>query len=296
MATGITVSTTDDLEAGQAILIKNAVLAFEPAAPDPDLVTQDELPAGHKQRDIITMSRLSQANAATEGVDVSQVEALQTNLLQITPSEHVVIVTISNVALKRQGDQNLEATAGTQMGQSARIRMANDIIALYDGFSKSVGAAGTTLDITHIRGAFAYLRTDNNSAYGPAPLPINAALHIEHISDIVDQITDQSPRGTTTGITERVLQQWWTGTLKLYRIAMFESGNMSADGADDAKGGLFNPGALVLVTEPVGSDEIETEKDISHRVTEYVLAKSWGEGERADPHGVEMYFDAATTV
>ena len=148
MATGITVSTTDDLEAGQAILIKNAVLAFEPAAPDPDLVTQDELPAGHKQRDIITMSRLSQANAATEGVDVSQVEALQTNLLQITPSEHVVIVTISNVALKRQGDQNLEATAGTQMGQSARIRMANDIIALYDGFSKSVGAAGTTLDIT----------------------------------------------------------------------------------------------------------------------------------------------------
>ena len=59
---------------------------------------------------------------------------------------------------------------------------------------------------------------------------------------------------------------------------------------------MFNPGALVLVTEPVGSDEIETEKDISHRVTEYVLAKSWGEGERADPHGVEMYFDAATTV
>ena len=295
MATGITVSTTDDLEAGQAILIKNAVLAFEPAAPDPDLVTQDELPAGHKQRDIITMSRLSQANAATEGVDVSQVEALQTNLLQITPSEHVVIVTISNVALKRQGDQNLEATAGTQMGQSARIRMANDIIALYDGFSKSVGAAGTTLDITHIRGAFAYLRPDNNSAYGPAPMPIVADLHIEQISDLVADLSD--PGAVTTsrfGLSAEMLQRWWRGTDRLYGIPILHGGYIARDTNDDAKGAMYARDSMVMVEE--GQAEATEEDDNSLRVIEMGLFKSWGETLQIDVHGVEIYSDAEATV
>ena len=76
-----------------------------------------------------------------------------------------------------------------------------DVISLYDGFSKSTPGTTNSLDIIHFFGAVAYLLTDNDSAYGPAPLPLRAALHIEQISDIVDQLTDQSPRGTTTGLT-----------------------------------------------------------------------------------------------
>ena len=78
MANGITLSTSSNLTSGQKILVKEAKLAFEPAAPSPDLVGEDMLPPGHKTRDLAYYARLAQANALTEGVDLAQVEQLVT--------------------------------------------------------------------------------------------------------------------------------------------------------------------------------------------------------------------------
>ena len=52
--------------------------------------------------------------------------------------------------------------------------------------------------------------------------------------------------------------------------------------------------ALHMVLE--GGDDTPTEVDISHRLQEFGIFKAWGEDERADPHGVEMFFDGAATV
>ena len=162
--TGITISTTDSLSSGQKIFIAAAKEAYEPAAPDPDLISSERMPAGHKQWDILTYARLSDATALTEGVDMTTVQQLYANYLSINPTEHGVIVTLSKRAVTRQPG-SLETQAGRQMGVSMRARQAKDVIALYDGFSKSVGGAGTTLDITHFRGAVAYLLTDNDTEF-----------------------------------------------------------------------------------------------------------------------------------
>ena len=296
MATGISISGTSNLSSGQKIMVAAAKEAFEPAAPDPDLVDNHRIPQGHKQWDILTYARLSQATQLTEGTDLAQSEQLVANSLSITPVEHGIIATLSKRLIRRQGDKNVVSTAGSQIGASLRRRQANDVIALYDGFSKSVVGAGNPIDITHFRGSVAYLLTDNNSSYGPAPLPVHAALHIEQISDILLDITDPGTAAGSrpAGVGDEMRSRWFKGTDRLYGVSVFHSGNISVDSSDDAKGAIFAQEALVLV---VANDSEATEQeDHSLRATEYGIFQEWSEGERADLHGVEVYSDAAATV
>ena len=294
MATGLSISNTSNLSSGQKTFIASAREAFEPAAPDPDLVESQRIAAGFKQWDVLTMARLTSASALTEGVDLTSAQQLVANILSITPSEHGIIATLSKRLIRRQGDQNVVSTAGRLCANSLRRRQALDVIALYDGFSKSVVGAGNAMDVTTFRGSVAYLLTDNSSSYGPAPVPLHAALHIEQISDIILDITDTTPRGTTSGFTDDLLQRWWRGRDRLYGVEVFHSGNISRDGSDDSKGALFSKEALVMVM--ANDAEVTEEDDNSLRAIEYGCFQEWGEGERADAHGVEVYSDTAATV
>lgn len=295
MANGLTIATTSNLSDGQKILVAAAREAFEPAAPDPDLVSNERIPQGHKVWNVQTYARLAQATALTEGVDLSQIEQLVTATLAVTPSEHGIIATLSKRLIRRQGDESVVSATGKKLGNSLKRRQANDIIALYDGFSKSTPGASLALDTTHFRGTMAYLLTDNDSGYGPAPMPIHAALHIEQISDIVNDIaTGAGTYPFPTGLSQEILQSWWRGTDKLYGIPIFHSGNITRDASGDSKGAIFNKDALVLVM--ANEAEVTEQDDKSLRAIEYGVFQEWGEGERADPHGVEVYSDTAATI
>ena len=295
MATGLSLSSTSNLTNGQRIVIASAKEAFEPAAPDPDLIENERIPTGSKQWDISTYARLTDAQALTEGVDLSSVQQLATNTLQLTPAEHGILVTLSNRLIRRQGDSSVVSVAGRQIGSSLRRRMAKDVIALYDGFSKSIVGATNAMDITHFRGAAAYLLTDNNSSFGPAPMPLHAALHIEQISDIISDLSDPgTAAGVRDGYSAELMQRWWRGSDRLYGIPIFHSGNISRDSGYDAKGAIFASGALYMV---VADDaDVTEEDDNSLRAREYGIFQEWAEGERADPHGVEVFSDSAATV
>jgi hypothetical protein len=295
MATGLSLSSTSNLTNGQRIIIASAKEAFEPAAPDPDLIESERIPTGSKQWDISTYARLTDAQALTEGVDLSSVQQLATNTLQLTPAEHGILVTLSNRLIRRQGDSSVVTVAGRQIGSSLRRRMAKDVIALYDGFSKSIVGASNAMDITHFRGAAAYLLTDNNTSFGPAPMPLQAALHIEQISDIIADLSDPGAVvSSRMGYSAELMERWWRGSDRLYGIPIFHSGNISRDSSDDAKGAIFSSGSLYMVV--ANDSDVTEEDDNSLRAREYGIFQEWAEGERADPHGVEVYSDAATTV
>jgi hypothetical protein len=295
MATGISISSTSNLSSGQKILVASAREAYEPAAPDPDLVENHRIPQGHKQWDILTYARLTSAQALTEGVDLSSSQQLVANSLSITPAEHGIIATLSRRLIRRQGDTSVVSTAGKMLAASLRRRQASDVISLYDGFSKSTPGAGNAIDITTFRGAVAYLLTDNSTSYGPAPLPLHAALHIEQISDVIVDVSDPGAVVSSRfGLSAEMLQRWWKGSDRLYGVQIFHSGNIERDSSDDAKGGLFAKEALAMVMAN-NADSTEQE-DHSLRATEYGIFQEWGEGERADVHGVEVYSDAAATV
>ena len=296
MATGLSVSSTSNLSSGQKIVVARAKVAFEPAAPDPDLVENHRIPQGHKQWDILTYARLSQASALTEGVDLAQTQQLAAASLSIIPTEHGVIATLSKRLIRRQGDKSVMSTAGTLIANSLRRRQANDVIALYDGFSKTTVGANTQLDITHFRGSVAYLLTDNDSSYGPAPMPLHAALHIEQISDIILDVSDPGTAagGRPAGFGDDLLSRWWRGNDRLYGIPIFHSGLISRDSDGDSKGAIFAKEALVLVM--ANNADVTEETDESLRAVEIGIFQEWSEGERADPHGVEVYSDTAATV
>ncbi len=296
MATGLSVSSTSNLSSGQKIVVANAKVAYEPAAPDPDLVENHRIPQGHKQWDILTYARLDQASALTEGVDLAQTQQLKADSLSITPTEHGVIATLSKRLIRRQGDKSVMSTTGTLIANSLRRRQANDVIALYDGFSKTTVGANTQLDITHFRGSVAYLLTDNDSSYGPAPMPLHAALHIEQISDIILDVSDPGTAagGRPAGFGDELLSRWWRGNDRLYGIPIFHSGLISRDSDGDSKGAIFAKEALVLVM--ANNADVTEETDESLRAVEIGIFQEWSEGERADPHGVEVYSDTSATV
>ena len=291
MASGLSIASTSNLSSGQKILVAAAREAFEPAAPDPDLVENQRIPEGHKQWDILTYARLSDASALTEGVDLSSPQQLVANSLSITPSEHGIIATLSKRLIRRQGDTSVVSTAGKMIANSLRRRMSKDVIALYEGFDVTQSQAGNSLDITHFRESVAYLLTDNDASYGPAPLPLHAALHIEQISDIIGDISDPGTAAGSrpAGLGDEMLQRWWRGNDRLYGVSIFHSGNIAKDSDDDAKGGLFSKEALVLVLAN-NADSTE-ENDNSLRAIEYGIFQEWGEGERAGKHGVVVYSD-----
>lgn len=295
MATGISISSTSNLTTGQKILVANAKMAFEPAAPDPDLVMNDRIPQGHKQWDVLTYARLAQATALTEGTDLAQSEQLVAATVTITPSEHGIIATLSKRLIRRQGDTAVVSTAGTLIGNSLRRRQANDVIALYDGASRSTPGASLAIDVTTFRGAVAFLLTDNDAAYGPAPLPLYAALHIEQISDIILDITDPGAVVSSRfGLSAELMQRWWRGNDRLYGVGIFHSGLISRDANGDSKGVIMAQTANQLV---MANDAEPTEEtDNSLRAIEYGLFQEWGESEIADPHMIEIFSDSSSTL
>jgi len=300
VATGVTYTDSSTLTSGQQTLIAGAGMAFEAAAPDPDLVRVEQLPEGHRQANLGIFARLAQASALQESVDLQSSEQLSTNYITIEPSEHGIQVTISKREMRRQMDAQVRSVAGEQMGGSLRRREANDVITLYDTFTQSAPGAGSVLDIGHFRGAVAYLLTDNSSAYGPAPMPVHAALHIEQISDIILDITDPGAGGAAaslarpTGPFNELIKGWWRGNDRLYGVAIWHSGNIARDATSgDSKGTIKHQNSLVLVEE--GGAEAVDETDESARITEFGLFKSWGEALQIDVHGVEIYSDTVAT-
>lgn len=296
MATGLSLSSTSNLTNGQKIALEGAMEAFEPAAPNPDLISNYRIPNGTKQWDLSTYARLAQASALSEGVDLSQVQQLVSATLTIVPTEHGLISTLSKRLIFRQGDSSVVGVAGRQMGGSLRRREDNDVIALYASFSKVIVGPSSTLDITYFRGGAAYLMTDNDSAYGPAPMPLRAALHIEQISDIVLDITDPGTAAgqRPAGFGDEMMQRWWKGNDRLYGIGIWHAGNIARDTSDDATGAIFASEALGIVHEE--NADVTEETDNSLRAVEYGIFQAWGEGERADPHGVAVDSDSAATV
>jgi hypothetical protein len=296
--TGLTISTTGTgtnvMTDGQKLMVAGARLAFEPAQPDPDLIEVTRIPQGFRRWDVQTVARMADAAQLSEGLDLTTTQQIYLNSVTITPVEHGIIATVSNELVRRQGNFDVMSTTGEMLGRSLRRRMAKDVVELYDGLSKSTGAGGQ-LDVTAFRGTVAYLLTDNDSEYGPAELPIHAALHIEQISDIIFDITDPGTAagGRPAGFGDVMLQKWWRGSDRLYGIPIFHSGVIPVE-ANNAKGAIFSPkfAALVMATEAEATEE----KDNSLRAVELGIFQVWSEAEIADPYGVEIYSDVTTTI
>ena len=292
MATGLTLSSSSSLSDMSKIIIATAIANIEPAGPTNQLVARYDIPKGAKQVNVPVWGR-NDAAALTEGVDISAPQQLSVSVTSITASEHGILTFVSD-KLTRQNNEDILSHVGEVQGGALGRLLEDDLIVLFDGFSNSIGAAGSFLTLYHVAGAVSYLKTDNDSSYGMAPGTPNGVFHPEQIRGFVQEMTGIQGGGTTgmaaqpipEGITAEVVQNYFRGNEQAFGVPIFQSGVLSRDGSGDTKGAIFVPQAIALAM--AHEMEAENERDASLRGTEVVMVGEWGESEIADPWGVEM--------
>ena len=297
MATGLTLSSSSSLSDMSKIIIASAIANIEPAGPTNQLVSRYDIPKGAKQVNIPVWGR-NNAVALTEGVDINTPQQLSVTVTSVTASEHGIMTFVSD-RLTRQNNEDILSHVGDVQGGALGRLLEDDLIALFDTFSNSIGAQDTALTYRQVAGAVSYLKTDNNASYGMAPGTPNGVFHPEQIRRFVQEVTSIQAGGSSgmaaqpipEGVTAEVVQNYFRGNEKVFGVPIFQSGVLGSDSNGASKGAIFVKEAIALAM--AHEMEAEQERDASLRGTEVVMVGEWGEVEVADPWGVEMYGDAS---
>ena len=292
MATGLTLSSSSSLSDMSKIIVAESIDNVEPSAPMMDLVSRYDIPTGSKQVNVPIWGRQS-ATALTEGVDLSVPQQVTATVVNLTASEHGILSFVSD-RLRHENNENVLSAVGTMHGRAVGRLLDSDLLTLLDGFSKSVPGAGSNATFTTIAGAVSYLRTDNNSTFGPAPSKPNAVLHPEQIRRLTQELAgiQAAGAGAAAGATvpegpsAEVISSYWRGNDPIFGVPIYEDGNITVS-SNNAKGGVFAKEALALAMEmEIAAEE---ERDASLRGTEIVTVGTWGESEVVDNWGVEIF-------
>ena len=207
-----------------------------------------------------------------------------------TVSTSSVTVTIAEVGaqvlltdLARDGHGNPAIELGTVLGSAIAKKMDQDLLALFDGFSTSLGGAGTEITVADIFKAVAILQNNN------APGSMAAVIHPYTAYQLKANLTNTFANPNGGDAQNEAMRSSFVGSLG--GVDIYQSSNLTVDGNDDVKGAVFSREALAIALKR--DFQIETQRDASLRATELNATAVYGVGELDDTYGVELFFDAA---
>ena len=245
MAVGNTI--TDSLADSIPTMIASARIVREFAGVMPNLVDRQRLDenTGTVWNEV-SMSKLS-AQAVTENTELDNPQQMEDTLFSVTPTVigvHTVIT--DRVALRISA--NAYAQTGSLAQNAIERKKDQDGITAIDGATTALGGANA-LDSGEIAAA-AYRITSNTTEPAPANAPINAVHQGFCLKDIDDELITAGIEQTTgapltSGVAVEAYQNRYRGTIAGAKL--YEDGNLTIDGSDDAKGGVFSQMAIVLV-------------------------------------------------
>ena len=274
-----------DLTNGQIAMVAKARYTYERVAPTINLFTKMRLEPGEKSKYIPKFASGGAAADLTDGVDMTEETALTITGTTHTTDEAGCKVIITK-KLRNQLKEDAYAAAGKIIGNMMGRKMGTDGVALYSGLNTSLGAASTTLTLGLLSAAIAQLEGQSE----PVPKPYVFVTHPHAFNAIVDQIT--TPAASTAAFPSELslplLRDYWRGTEKLYGVAMFGDGNITAGSA--TYGALFAPEAFIYLVgwEP----ETWIEPDASLRGWELGIVADYSMVEEDGTYGRAMLMDA----
>ena len=215
----------------------------------------------------------------TEGTDLTST-TVSTSSVDITVAEVGAQVVLTDLAAMGAGNPAEEL--GTVLGNAIATKMDADLIALFDGFSTSFGAAAQEITVADLFKAAATLR--NNKAQGDIFAVVNPFQAYQLKANLTN--TFANPNGDEAQNTAMV--NAYVGTIA--GIDIYESSNVAVDGSGDAKGAVFSREALAIAMKR--DFQIEAQRDASLRAFELNATAIYGVGELDDTYGCEMLFDA----
>jgi N4-gp56 family major capsid protein len=216
----------------------------------------------------------------TEGTDMSST-TVSTSAVTISVQEVGAQVVLTDVAAMGAGNPAEEL--GTVLGNSIATKMDKDLIALFDGFSSSLGAAAQEITVADLFKAAATLRS--NKVTGR----MSAVVHPYQAYQLKANLTNTFANPNAGDAQNTAMVNAYVGTIA--GIDIYESANLTIDGNDDAKGAVFAPEALAIAMKR--DFQIEPQRDASLRAFELNATAVYGVGELDDSYGVEMFFDSA---
>lgn len=272
-----TSTTLDDLFAN---IIAQARFTAEEESLMLGLVTRYDI-AGNEGK-VIQVPKYPAITAAalTEGTDMTST-TVSTSSVDITVAEVGAQVVLTDLAAMGSGNPAQEL--GTVLGNAIATKMDIDLLALFDGFSTSIGAAAQEITVADLFKAAATLR--NAKAQGD----IFAVVHPFHAYQLKANLTNTFANPNGGDAQNTAMANSYVGTIA--GVDIYESANIVIDGNNDAKGAVFSREALAIAMKR--DFQIETQRDASLRAFELNATAIYGVGELDDTYGVEMFFDAA---
>ena len=216
----------------------------------------------------------------TEGTDMSST-TVSTSSVSVTVGEVGAQVLLTDMAAMGAGNPAQEL--GTVLGNAIATKMDKDIIALFDGFSTSIGAAAQEITAADIFKAAATLRANK------APGDYVAVVHPYQAYQLSANLTNTFANPNGGDIQNEAMRSGFVGSLA--GVDIYQSANIAVDGSGDAKACLFAREAMCIAMKR--DFNLETERDASNRAFELNATAVYGVGELDDSYGVELLFDAS---
>ena len=247
-----------------------------------NLVRNYAISGGGKAVEVPIYSAVSAA-AVSEATDLSNT-AIDPSSVTITASEVGVMTTLTDLA-RNSAPRNVAADVGRLFGEAVAKKQDQDLIALFDGFSTTLGDGTTAISAASVFNAASTLRANALNLNDCA-----VVLHPKIAYDLKANLTNTFANPNAGDLQNEAMRSGFVGSLAGLRI--FETSNMSNTGvAGDYKGAAMHRDSIALA-EMQGL-KIETQRDASLRADEIVATAVYGVGEIHDSYGVEMHFDSS---
>jgi len=287
MAAGdtITQSLTDSLDT--VVASARQIREFEGVMPNlVDKITLAE-GTGLSWREV-SMDALT-AQTVTETTVLDNPQQMSDSLMTITPTVTGIQTLITDRVASR-----LNPKAYAQLGSLAQNAIQRkkdeDGLTVLDGATTSLPGAGNTLTSGHI--ASAVYRISSNTTE-PGNPPYRCVLHGFQLKDIFDEIVQGiGTYNVPEGLTARVFAEGFRG--QIANAQLYEDGNISIDGNDDAKGGVFAQEAIILVQGRAPRTATVRREDIGGGATVLYLYDEYAYGERSSGNWLYEIMSDAT--
>lgn len=286
MASGNT--TTDALADSLPVVIAAARIVREYEGVMPQLCDNQTLDEGvGLSWNEISLAQLT-AQSVTEQTVLNNPQQMSDTLFSVTPTV-TGIHTFTSDRVAARISKKAFGKMGALAQNAIQRKKDEDGLTALDGATTSLCGAGSTLATGHVS-AGAVRITSN--ATEPANSPLRCVLHGFQLKDIEDELT--ASIGTyplADGESARVFKEGFRGQIQNAKV--YEAGNITIDGADDAKGGVFAKDALVLVQGRMRKPETRREPDIGGGGTSMWIYDEYAYGERSAGNWLyELYSDA----
>ena len=221
----------------------------------------------------------------TEADDLTA-SAVSTSVANITLAEIGLMTNVSDLSLNFS-PTNVIADVGRLFGEAIAKKIDQKCIALFDGFSETLGGASVAMTTALLFRAIAVLRSNSVPSTDLA-----CVLHPNIAYDLKASMTNTFGTGSvaTTDIGNEAMRTGFVGTVA--GVPVYETSAMLNTGTTgDYKGAVFHRDAIALA---IGSDiKIATQRDESARATELVGTATVGVVELHNSYGIEMENDSS---